>query len=394
MAKEKYRQGLFKSLRCNWQRQRRKNKQLVLIHLGRESVQIGCWQADCCLWQKTKPITESLQKGWDAWWQAVDEALKDVFIWARVPDMVDTIIVLQQELVFHEELRLPQLEPKELYQAIQWEAEQIVPWTKGSYNVVCASHATYGMELEEEIVQLWAWPKEQAIKAGDILTGLRLYMQGILVGLEADKVQQVWYQGAQLKNWSLQTERQHWQQEAVSLATSSSPKLACIACLLLAFSIYACAKGGCYIAQHQLLQTQQELAKYELWHKRYEQNKRLAATLEQYQNMASQVQHYNSHVGNSLSKLGQQLGASCWLEGLSASLLADNSVTKQVGKDAKMKQEKHGYLWRLEGACYKHDGLERLLERLEGSKQFAQVQLQHSQQDQEKVKFTLAVREK
>ena len=59
-----------------------------------------------------------------------------------------------------------------------------------------------------------------------------------------------------------------------------------------------------------------------------------------------------------------------------------------------MKQEKHGYLWRLEGACYKHDGLERLLERLEGSKQFAQVQLQHSQQDQEKVKFTLAVREK
>ena len=226
------------------------------------------------------------------------------------------------------------------------------------------------------------------------MTGLRLYMQGILVGLEADKVQQVWYQGAQLKNWSLQTERQHWQQEAVSLATSSSPKLACIACLLLAFSIYACAKGGCYIAQHQLLQTQQELAKYELWHKRYEQNKRLAATLEQYQNMASQVQHYNSHVGNSLSKLGQQLGASCWLEGLSASLVADNSVTKQVGKDAKMKQEKHGYLWRLEGACYKHDGLERLLERLEGSKQFAQVQLQHSQQDQEKLKFTLAVREK
>ena len=115
-------QSMLLSLRCNWQRQLRSNKQLVLIAAEAKRVQISCWQHDCCLWQKEKSLEQAWLEGAAGWWQELEEALKDVFIWARVPDMADTLLLLGKDLVFAEEIRLPQMEEEEMYQAIQWEA--------------------------------------------------------------------------------------------------------------------------------------------------------------------------------------------------------------------------------------------------------------------------------
>ena len=90
----------LRRLRCKWQHDRRWQKQLVLLQLGAESIVASCWQADCCLWQKEKALEVPWQDGCEDWWHEVERALQDVFIWARVPDRVDTILLLEEELVF------------------------------------------------------------------------------------------------------------------------------------------------------------------------------------------------------------------------------------------------------------------------------------------------------
>lgn len=379
-------QSMLLSLRCNWQRQLRSNKQLVLIAAEVKRVQISCWQHDCCLWQKEKSLEQAWLECSEEWWQELEEALKDVFIWARVPDMADTLLLLGKDLVFAEEIRLPQMEEEEMYQAIQWEAEQLVPWPKGEYNIAFAAHGT---GLEEEIVQLWAWPQEQVNLAGALLWRLRLHLQGILVGLSGEKVQQAWYQGVRLKNWSLSSDRQQLEQDAARVANSRYPKMACLGCVLLAMLLHACAWGGCYLAQRQLAATQEEMVQQELWQQRYEESQRWDIAVRKYQHLAKRLQENSSHVGNSISKLGQQVGVGCWLE----MLRGGSKVNKQALQQEQSAAGKN-IVWQLEGVCLRQEDLERFLERLDASRQFKQVQLQHSQQAQDKLQFALLVREK
>lgn len=392
------RQSMLRSLRCNWQGQRRRKKQLLIIAVEEHGVLLSCWQADCCLLQKERTLEQAWQEGCVAWWQELEEALKDVLIWARVPDMVDTLLLVQEELVFGEELRLPQMEEQELYQAIQWEAEQLVPWPQGSYNT---AFATQSME-QEELVQLWAWPREQARWAGELCYGLRLHLQGIVVGIPTAKLQQAWYQGVNLQNWSLTSSNQQWEQRLEHWATSRFPQAVCLGCVLLALLLHACARGGCYFAQKHLAATEQELAHYELWQQRLVESQRWETALQRYQHLAKQLEANSSHMGRSLSALGQQVSAGCWLENLTCSdaRAMDHSVGRAAEKNAVGVGTKLGGkgsrtpTWQVAGACHEQVDLERFMVGLENSRQFTRVQLQHSQQQQGRLKFALTVQEK
>ena len=158
----------LRRLRCKWQHDRRWQKQLVLLQLGAESIVASCWQADCCLWQKEKALEVPWQDGCEDWWHEVERALQDVFIWARVPDRVDTILLLEEELVFSELVEFPKISEQEILQAIPWEAEQLVPWEQGSYNTAFASSGRSYLDsvrssgdINNLQVQLWAWPTAQ-----------------------------------------------------------------------------------------------------------------------------------------------------------------------------------------------------------------------------------------
>ena len=70
-------QSMLLSLRCNWQRQLRSNKQLVLIAAEVKRVQISCWQHDCCLWQKEKSLEQAWLECSEEWWQELEEALDE-----------------------------------------------------------------------------------------------------------------------------------------------------------------------------------------------------------------------------------------------------------------------------------------------------------------------------
>lgn len=365
---------LWRNLRSQWKRKGRKHKQLVILRLGSMHVEASCWQQDCCLWQKEKALTSAWQEsdaGHAGWWQELERVLQDIFIWARVPDMVDTLVLLHEELVFSEQLELPLLKEKQLLMAIAWEAEQLVPWEQGSYNTAFAAAAMAEDKLQ---VQLWAWSKEQAQLAQHMTLGLHLRLQGIFVGMSSARLQQAWYQGYSLQNWSLLGDSGRWQQQAEHYVSSTYAKRLGKACVTMSIALYLVAQGGCYLAARGLEATNEELLQYAHWQQRLEQSQRLDEALARYGQLDKRLQENTSRMASNIARLGQRLSTSCWLE-----LLRGDSKSKA---------------WQLEGSCYEPEALQRLLENLEQDPRLTQVRLLSSQQQRHKLSFSIAVKEK
>ena len=371
----------LRRLRCKWQRDRRLEKQLVVLDLQASSVIASCWQADCCLWQKEKALDVPWQEGCAEWWRELERALQDVFIWARVPDRVDTLMLLGEELVFSELVEFPQISEQEILQAIPWEAEQLVPWEQGSYNT---AFATSGRSYSDAVralgdinnlqVQLWAWPTAQVAQACSLTKGLRLELGAILVGLSSHKAQEAWYKGLSFKNWSLKEGQISWQQRAGELAQGLYPQRVCTLCLVLSLLLYGASQGGGYLASYSLDKTKEELASYAVWQQRLNNDQKLQAALQRYQQLDKRVQAGASHISKSVNRLGQQVGAGCWLE-----LMRGQNIAKE---------------WQLEGACYEVASMNRLVENMEQDPKLGQVRLLSSQQQGKKLSFSVMVKEK
>ena len=370
----------LRRLRCKWQRDRRFEKQLVVLELQASSVIASCWQADCCLWQKEKALDVPWQEGCAEWWRELERALQDVFIWARVPDRVDTLMLLGEELVFSELVEFPQISEQEILQAIPWEAEQLVPWEQGSYNT---AFATSGRSYSDAVralgdinnlqVQLWAWPTQQAQLARDMTMELHLKLRGILVGIKKESVQQAWYKGYGLQNWSLHGVGVSWQGKAEQLLNSEYPKKFCKACLALSVVLYVVGQAGCYLANCSLESTNQETGQYTLWQQRMERSQRLEADLQRYHSMDKRMQENASRMSSTVQRIGQRMSAGCWLE-----LLRGEGKSKE---------------WQLEGSCYGPEALHRLLENLEQDPKLTQVRLLNSQQHGQRLSFSLGVKD-
>ena len=97
---------------------------------------------------------------------------------------------------------------------------------------------------------------------------------------------------------------------------------------------------------------------------------KLQAALQHYQQLDKRVQAGASHISKSVNRLGQQVGAGCWLE-----LMRGQNKAKE---------------WQLEGACYEVASMNRLVENMEQG----QVRLLSSQQQGQKLSFSVMVKEK
>ncbi|MGM9568540.1 MAG: PilN domain-containing protein [Phascolarctobacterium sp.] len=362
---------VLRRLRCHWQHEGRKKKQLVLLQVGQSTIQSSCWQADCCLWQKEKTLEVPWQEGCDAWWQELKEALQDTFIWARVPEMVDTIVLLEEELVLSTQLELPKLKEKELAQAVAWEAEQLVPEESESHNTAFAVAEADANKVQ---IQLWAWPREQVERACRLAMGLHLRLQGILVGISKEKVQWAWYKGYSMKNWSLQDGSSSWLLQAERLAQSNFPRHFLSLCVVLSLGLYVVAEGACFMAKRSLDAGAQELAQYAVWEERLQQSQRLEGTLAKYRQLDKKVREQATHMSSSVQRLGQSVSVGCWLE-----LLRGDARSRQ---------------WQLEGASYQPESVNRFVDNLQQDPKLGQVQLQNSQQQGDKLSFSLLVKEK
>ena len=111
-----------------------------------------------------------------------------------------------------------------------------------------------------------------------------------------------------------------------------------------------------------------------MWQQRVTNDQKLQKAIDRYQRLEKSLQASASHISKGVSRLGQQVGAGCWLEVLKG--------------QAKAKE------WQLEGACYELAGMDRLLENLEQDPKLAQVRLLNSQQQGNRISFSVLVQEK
>ena len=108
-----------------------------------------------------------------------------MFVWARVPEMVDTIVILEEDLVVNEQLEFPPLKDTELAQAVAWEKEQLIPGQADAYNT---AYAIAAMDSAQVLVQLWAWPRIQVNLLGNLARGLHGGLRAIVVGMNTEQV--------------------------------------------------------------------------------------------------------------------------------------------------------------------------------------------------------------
>lgn len=362
-------------IQCYYLRQLRQNKQLLIVLLEVDKLVLSYWQKDCCIWNKEIILANSWMENNMDWWQEVEKSLREAFVWARIKDRVDTLLILDEALVQKENLSLPTLTQSELLQAIEWEAEQLVSWKKGSF---ITAFMLEKLEAEVWQVQLWAWQKKQITAVGAMASNLRLKLQAVLVGTTVESAQKEWYAGKNFKYRSLFNAKEQWRQK-ISLLTNSAKdyiKMIFAGCLFLSIFIYGSAQGGRLLAQKYMQTTEQQLEKYTVWQQRYEQSQKIEAKLRYSQLLVKNMQQNASNISKSVSNIGQQVGrqSNCWLEVLHG--------------DAKTKE------WQLTGSCYEADAVNNLVERLENSQKFSQVKLQNMQQEKDKVTFTLQLKEK
>lgn len=111
-----------------------------------------------------------------------------------------------------------------------------------------------------------------------------------------------------------------------------------------------------------------------MWQQRLNNDQKLQAALQRYQQLDKRVQAGASHISKSVNRLGQQVGAGCWLE-----LMRGQNKAKE---------------WQLEGACYEVASMNRLVENMEQDPKLGQVRLLSSQQQGQKLSFSVMVKEK
>lgn len=383
MKKTKNLHELYQSLNFSYERRRRREKQLLIIELGSERACVSCWQADSCLWQKEFALEARRDEGKaeeKKWWQELAEKLTEAFLWTGVENMAATLLILSGELVFGEQIALPAMSPRELRQAVRWEAEALVPWQPGSYTLAFSLRAkneehdrTGEQDGEaEEAFDLWAWRHEDCERAEEIFSRLRLHLQGILVGMARENAHQAWYRGLSFREENLQPQCCTWQQRTRQMARSSYPKIFFLGCVLFSLLIYGGAKGGYYLAGRKLQETEQELEQLQIWEQRMEKSRRLDNALAEYARLEKKVEADASHASRNLQQLGQQLGRECWLQVL--------------------KGERKSGEWQAEGACYRAENLNRLLDRLEAVPNFSQARLSSSRQQEEGLAFSIRMK--
>lgn len=355
-------------------RQLRQNKQLLIVLLEVDKLVLSYWQKDCCMWNKEIILANLWTENNMDWWQEGEKSLREALVWAKIKDMADTLLLVDEALVQKENLSLPTLTQAELLQALAWEAEQVVPWEKGSFVTAFMQESLNDMQQ----VRLWAWQKQQIENVCAMANTLRLQIQAILVGATAENTQQEWYAGENFQYRSLLNEKEQWRQRFVLMTNSDKNYVKTIfaSCLLLSVVIYGSAQGGRLLAQKYLHNTEQQLEQYTVWQQRYEQSQKIEAKLRHSQLLVKNMQQNASHISKSVSNIGQQVGrqSNCWLEFLHG--------------DAKTKE------WQLTGSCYEGNAVNNLVERLENSQKFSQVKLKNMQQEKDKVTFTMQLKEK
>lgn len=333
------------ALRCRW----RRNQALLLLSL--QTGEVAYWQNGERSWQEQLDEECLTNK------QRLADNLRELLLKREVEEGAAVLLLPATATMYSEQLLLPLMRRRELQAALQWEVQQSVPWPEEGYTY--SFEATEFSEAGEQQcrVTFTALQDTSRIELEHLCSSLLLKLQGILLSdMTLDEAAEKWFTGKSLP--SIYRQKQRRLQGIAATFGRYLTKAGCAA-LGLAILAYASAWGGCYLAQRDLLEVEQQLVQNTVWRQRMQESEAVERNCQRLEKLLAAVSKPSKEAVGELERICRQMMPGCWL-----TLLEYNGSKKPLV---------------LQGQAVDNLALESFVEQLQKCGNYSRVELLQSQ---------------
>lgn len=334
------------ALRCRW----RRNQALLLLSL--QTGEVAYWQNGENSWQEQLDEECLTNK------QRLADNLRELLLKREVEEGAAVLLLPATATMYSEQLLLPLMRRRELQAALQWEVQQSVPWPEEGYTY--SFEATEFSEAGEQQcrVTFTALQDTSRIELEHLCSSLLLKLQGILLSdMTLDEAAEKWFTGKSLP--SIYRQKQRRLQGIAATFGRYLTKAGC-ATLGLAILAYASAWGGCYLAQRDLQEVEQQLVQNTVWRQRMQESEAVERNCQRLEKLLAAASKPSKEAVGELERICRQMMPGCWL-----TLLEYNGSKKPLV---------------LQGQAVDNLALESFVEQLQKCGNYSRVELLQSQQ--------------
>lgn len=334
------------ALCCRWRR-----KQALLL-LSLQTGQVAYWQNGEHSWQ------EQLNEECLADKQRLTDALREILLARDVEEGVAVLLLPAAATVYSEQLLLPSMRRRELQAALKWEVQQSVPWMHEDYTYSFEAHVIGEADEQQYQVMFAALQNASRAELEQLCRSLMLKLQGIWLGkVTLDAAATAWFAGKPLP--PVYRQQQKNLQSVAATFDRWLPKVSC-AVFALALLAYGSAWGGCYLAQRDLQEVEQQLKQYAEWEQRMQESEVVERNCQRLEKLLAAVSKPSKEAVGELERICRQMMPGCWL-----TLLEYNGSKKPLV---------------LQGQAVDNLALESFVEQLQKCGNYSRVELLQSQQ--------------
>ena len=343
------------ALRCRWRR-----KQALLL-LSLQTGQVAYWQNGEHSWQKQLDEESLANK------QRLTDTLRELLLKREVEEGAMVLLLPEAAMVYSEQLLLPSMRRRELQAALAWEVQQSVPWPEASYTYSFEAAAVSERDEQQSQVTFTALKDTSRTELEQLCSSLLLKLQGILLSeVTIDEAAEKWFAGKPLPPVYRQKQK-HWHGAAAAFGRWL-PKVSGAA-LALALLAYGGAWGGCYLAQRDLQEVEQQLLQNAVWRQRMQESEAVERNCQRLEKQLAAASKPSKEAGGELERICRQMIPGCWL-----TLLEYNGNQKPLV---------------LQGQAVDNLALESFVEQLQKCGSYSRVELLQSQQQDNVLTYKL-----
>lgn len=334
------------ALRCRW----RRNQALLLLSL--QTGQVAYLQNGEHSWQEQLDEECLTNK------QRLTDALREILLARDVEEGAAVLLLPAAAMMYSEQMVLPSMRRRELQAALKWEVQQSVPWPEEGFTY--SFEATEFSEAGEQQcrVTFTALKDTSRIELEHLCSSLLLKLQGILLSdMTLDESAEKWFTGKSLP--SIYRQKQKRLQGIAATFGRYLTKAGC-ATLGLAILAYASAWGGCYLAQRDLQEVEQQLVQNTVWRQRMQESEAVERNCQRLEKLLATASKPSKEAVGELERICRQMMPGCWL-----TLLEYNGSKKPLV---------------LQGQAVDNLALESFVEQLQKCGNYSRVELLQSQQ--------------
>lgn len=348
------------ALRCRWHRKQ------VLLLLSMQTGEVAYWQNGEHSWQEQLDEECLTNK------QRLTDALREILLARDVEEGATVLLLPAAAMMYSEQMVLPSMRRRELQAALKWEVQQSVPWPEEGFTY--SFEATEFSEAGEQQcrVTFTALQDTSRIELEHLCSSLLLKLQGILLSdMTLDEAAEKWFTGKSLP--SIYRQKQRRLQGIAATFGRYLTKAGCAA-LGLAILAYASTWGGCYLAQRNLLEVEQQLVQNTVWRQRMQESEAVERNCQRLEKLLAAASKPSKEAVGELERICRQMMPGCWL-----TLLEYNGSKKPLV---------------LQGQTVDNLALESFVEQLQKCGNYSRVELLQSQQQDNVLVYKLQLQMK